>query len=143
MPYRYLDELSIADVGFRATGRSLGEVFASAWEASLRVMIEDPAALRPSLRRRILLQGESLELLLVDFLQELLYHKDAEGLLLRLESCHVERSGEGYLLRAAAAGETVDPERHRLGRDVKAVTFHRLRLERRRRGWELTVVLDI
>jgi SHS2 domain-containing protein len=51
--------------------------------------------------------------------------------------------GSALVLEAEARGEPLDPARHRLLADVKAVTLHRLRVERTVRGWEASVVLDI
>jgi SHS2 domain-containing protein len=47
-----------------------------------------------------------------------------------------------FSLTAAAWGETIDPSRHELLVDVKAVTLHRFRVEKASRGWEATVILD-
>jgi SHS2 domain-containing protein len=106
-------------------------------------MLPEPATLRRLKRRRIELANPALDLLLFDFLGELIYHKDAEGLLLGLERVAVREAPGGYRLEAEAAGEAVDPARHALGVDVKAVTLHRLAVERTPQGWQATVVLDV
>ena len=85
-------------------------------------------------------------MLLHSFLQEAIYYKDAESLLLRIETCRVSEGrepGEAARVEARAVGEPIDPERQRLGTDVKAVTFFRLSLTRDSRGWRATVVLDV
>jgi SHS2 domain-containing protein len=144
MPYRFLEGLSVADVSFEATGSTPEELFSDSWEAALRVMIEEPSALQGRERRAIELEGDSLEFLLVDFLQELLFYKDAEGLLLRLAKCRIDTRDGGYHLVAEAAGESVDPRRHKLGVDVKAVTYHHLGVERHTSGgWRATFILDV
>lgn len=143
MPHRRLEGLTQADVAFRAEGSSLEEVFRSAWEATLEVMLADAARLRPLERRRIELAHPQADLLLFDFLQQLLFYKDAEGLLLRLESLSIEQGPDGCRLKAEAAGEAADPARHELGGDVKAVTLHRFELRRAESGWLATVILDV
>jgi SHS2 domain-containing protein len=166
MHFEYLDDLTAADVAFRAEGESLEAVFEAAWEATLGVMIvlpEDsessspPAssggcgetraprsqAPRPRVRRRIRLSAPEPELLLHDLLEELVYRKDAEGLLLRLSSCRVWQDGGLWRLEAVAAGEKIDPTHHRLGIDVKAVTWHRFNLVREQGLWRATVILDV
>jgi SHS2 domain-containing protein len=143
MPHRRLPGLTQADVAFRAEGASLEEVFRTAWEATLEVMLPDPACLRALERRRIELANAEADLLLFDFLQQLLFFKDAEGLLLRLDSLSIEPGPKGLSLRAEAAGEAVDPARHELGTDVKAVTLHRFELRRINHGWRATVILDV
>ncbi|UCF96997.1 MAG: archease [Spirochaetaceae bacterium] len=149
MPYRYRDDLTVADIGFEAQGGTPEELFLSAWEATLRVMIENPSAIERAVTRNITLEEPSLDLLLHNFLQELIYHKDAEALLLRIEQCRIEGIGENegvkdpVRLEASAVGEAIDPGRHRLGTDVKAVTFHNFSLTSEHRGWKTTVVLDV
>ena len=106
-------------------------------------MAEDLEAIEDRLRRPIRLEEASADLLLYRLLEELIFLKDTEGLLLRVPVVGI-RGGEGaYTLEAEARGEPLDPRRHRLQADVKAVTLHRLRVERTARGWEATVVLDI
>ncbi len=46
-------------------------------------------------------------------------------------------------VEAFLAGETLDPGRHHMRADVKAVTFHRFRLEKTNGGWEALLILDI
>ena len=142
MPFEYLEDLTAADVAFRAEGGSLEELFAAAWEATLGVIV-DPRDLRPRVRRRIRLQDRGLEQLLYAFLEEQLYLKDAQGLLLRLETCRVDRRGGKWRVQAVAAGEPADPERHNLGTDVKAVTWHHFSLRREADRWQATVILDV
>jgi SHS2 domain-containing protein len=146
MPYRYLDDLTVADVAFEARGSSLEELFTAAWEATLQVMIENPNSLGKVESRNIALVESSLDLLLHNFLQELIYYKDADGLLLRIEDCRirwVEGRSKFARLDARGRGQTIDPKVHRLGTDVKAVTFYRFDLARENRGWRATVVLDV
>ena len=143
MSYRYRDDLSVADVAFEAEGTSLEELFTSAWDATLHVMIENPTALHSNSRKRISIQDRRVDLLLVNFLQELIYFKDAEALLLRLEHCRIEAGTTPAKLEAVAAGERIDAARHRLGTDVKAVTFHRFSLKQEGELWRTTVVLDV
>jgi SHS2 domain-containing protein len=138
-----LEGLTRADAAFRAEEADLEELFRTAWRATLELMLPDPATLRARERRRIELANPALDLLLFDFLGELIYYKDAAGLLLGLERLAVREGPGGYRLEAEAAGEAADPARHALGVDVKAVTLHRLAVERTPRGWQATVVLDV
>jgi SHS2 domain-containing protein len=143
MSYRYRDDLSVADVAFEAEGTSLEELFTSAWDATLQVMIENPSALGSKSRRSIAIENQSVDLLLYNFLQELIYYKDAEALLLRLEHCRIDAGTSPAKLEALAAGEPIDSKRHHLGVDVKAVTFYRFCLKHEGELWRTTVVLDV
>ena len=93
MGYRLIGGLTRADVAFRAEEESLEELFRTAWRATLELML--PAArLESRERRHIEVANPAVDLLLFDFLGELIYYKDAEGLLLDLESLTL-RGGTG------------------------------------------------
>jgi SHS2 domain-containing protein len=143
MPYEFLPELATSDIAFRASGSSLEEVFRSASDAVMNAMIENLDSIQPLMVRRIDLVKDTLEMLLFDFLQEVIYYKDSEQLLLRIKEVHIAEGHGEYKLRAEAAGEILDPARHQQRVDVKAVTFHQFALQRSNSGWEAIVVLDI
>lgn len=133
----------MADVAFEAEGKSLEELFTSAWDATLRVMIENPFVIDSKSRKSIAIEDQSIDLLLYNFLQELIYYKDAEALLLRLEYCRIDAGTPPAKLEALAAGEPIDSKRHHLGVDVKAITFYRFSLKKEGELWRTTVVLDV
>ena len=84
MPYKFLDEIATADIAFEATGRDLPELFSDAADATMNVMIDNLDAIEARETRQIELSNDKLDMLLFDFLQELIYFKDAERLLLRV-----------------------------------------------------------
>ena len=141
--YRYLEGIATADVAFEAWGATPEETFLAAADATLNTMVEEIGTVAPQERRAFSLAADSLDLLLLELLQELVYHKDAGRLLLRVRDLRIEESGSGFRLHADAIGETIDPEKHSLLADVKAVTLHRLVVERVPDGWRAVVVLDV
>ena len=143
MGYRFLDDIAIADVAFRAWGESLEELFQDAARATMQVMVEDLRSIASSRTRRVELRASSAELLLFDFLQEVVFFKDAEQLLLLPARVEIAASGGEWSMRSTLTGEELNPERHPLLVDVKVVTMHRFSLERRGAGWQAEVVLDI
>ena len=72
MPYHYLEEIGTADIAFEATGRDLPELFRAAADATVNVMIDNIDAIHPVETRQIELSNDKLDMLLFDFLQELL-----------------------------------------------------------------------
>jgi SHS2 domain-containing protein len=143
MPYEFVDELTVADIAFRAWGRDLEETFVSAANAVMNTMVEDLDTIQPHNTRSLDVEHEALDLLLFNFLQELVYYKDADQLLLRVQQLHIADERQPYTLQATAVGEPIDPGRHRMRVDVKAVTLHRFSLMQTDGGWEATVILDI
>ena len=142
-PYRYLEEIATADVAFEAWGATPEETFLAAADATLNTMVEEIGTVAQREHREISVVAGGFDLLLFEFLQEIVYHKDAERLLLRIRELRIEEAGSGYRLHAEAIGETIDPARHPLLADVKAVTLHRLSVEKTPSGWRAVVVLDV
>ena len=143
MPFHYLEEVGTADIAFEATGRDLPELFTAAADATMNVMIDNLEAIEPRKTRRIGLKNDAIDMLLFDFLQELIYFKDADRLLLRIREVQIDEKDDAYSLNATAAGESLNPARHRQRADVKAVTLHDFRVEKSDDGWKANVLLDI
>jgi SHS2 domain-containing protein len=143
MPYKFLEEIGIADIAFEATGRDLPELFMAAADATMNVMIDNLDAIEPRETRHIELVNDKLDMLLFDFLQEFVYFKDAERLLLRVQEALIHENGGKFSLKAKTAGEPLDSARHHQRADVKAVTLHDFSVEKQDDGWKATVLLDI
>jgi len=141
MGYRFLDHTS--EVAFEAWGGTLSELFESAAEATLRTMIEEPDSVRSCRPYTFEMTHSDLDLLLFAFLQELVYVKDARLLLLRPKETEVYETAQGWRARICLTGESLDPERHAQAVDVKAVTLHQFRVEKKTDGWWCHVILDV
>ena len=141
--FEFVDRVT-SDLSFVARGARVEDVFAASAEALLAATLEDPATVAAREHRSLALEEPELELLLLRFLNELIYWKDAEQLLLRAETLRIRR-GAAASLEARLAGERIDPERHRLESDVKAATAHDLRVRQLQGGggWEAAVTLDV
>ncbi|MBW4489736.1 MAG: archease [Trichocoleus desertorum ATA4-8-CV12] len=143
MSYEFLEDIAIADIAFQAWGKDLQEVFLAAGDAVTNTMIDNLEAIAPQETRTFTLDNDELDLLLFNFLQEFIYYKDSELLLLRPQQVKIEQKDMIYYLTAIAKGEELDPERHEQRVDVKAVTLHRFKLEQTPDGWTALVILDI
>jgi len=100
-----------------------------------------PASATPCGRSHV--EADCLDLALLKLLEALIYAKDAEGNFLCITSVSVREQDTRWVVDAAATGEAIDPSRHLLSGDVKAVTLHRLNVQRSDSGWKATVVLHI
>jgi SHS2 domain-containing protein len=109
----------------------------------MNVMVVNLGAIAERESRAVQAEESEPDLLLFQLLQELIFYKDAERLLLRVRGLRIERAPGGYRLAADLAGEGIDADRHELNVDVKAVTLHRFRVETKEGGWKATVILDV
>ena len=130
-----------ADVGLHVFGVGLQELFANAAQA-LMSLHTDPEKIRPVEETRISLEAESSEALLRAWMAELLYLYHAEKKLTAQVSFTILTENK---LEAIVRGETLDMSRHEITGEVKAVTWHRLKIERTGKGGRLkaTLVLDV
>jgi SHS2 domain-containing protein len=127
-----------ADVGIVAHGRTLAEVFANA-AAGMMAFLIAPDAVRPTETRRITVEADDREGLLVAWLNELLVLLNGDGFVPGV--FRVERLTDRRL-EADVLGEPVAPERHRFQLDVKAATYHQLEI-RRNEQWHARVIFDV
>ncbi len=147
MDYTYsfeiIEGITRADIALSIRGQAIESIFFGAAKALLAVMLEDPESAVPVEERAINLERENEELLLFSFLDELIFLKDAENLLLVPRDISVETGANGAALRCVAGADVIDRERHRFNVDVKAVTMHRLEIRRVGELWSALVVLDV
>ncbi len=141
MPWKFVEGITVADVAFEATGRSLDDVFSASAEAVTATMVKEVKSLRPIVKKELELSAVSPEQLLHDFLEELVYLKDAELLLFGRTVTTIKKDGKS--LTASLYGEKLNPKRHELLVDVKAVTWHGFSLKKSGREWRATAVLDV
>lgn len=128
-----------ADVGVRGCGSTLASAFEQAALALTAVAV-DPAELRPSVEVRIECEAPDSEILLVDWLNRLVYEGSVKGLLFGSFDVQLE----GGRLRASAWGEPVDRVRHEPTVEVKGATFTALSVRNTSdRGWVAECVVDV
>src|SRR5262245_14681994 len=102
----------------------------------------DPGTVCLEVERIIELEASALDLLLDDWLSELIFLKDRDRLMFPEIGVHV-RGTSPYRLEARLRGGMIEAGRTVLGADPKAVTFHQLSVERRGDGWQAGVIIDI
>jgi SHS2 domain-containing protein len=128
-----------ADVGIIVYGKDLRSLFENAGEGFFH-LITDLKKVRLRTEREIEINGESLERLMVDWLNGLLYLHDVENLLFK--RFNVESVGvEG--LKAKVRGEVFEEKVHVIKTGVKAVTYHQLEVRKEKEGWRAQIIFDL
>jgi len=140
--FRFLDDVAIADVAFDAEGDSVHAIFAGATHALLTTLA-DPATVGSSWEQKIERRDTDLSQLLFDWLSDIVYWKDAAGVVFHDAPMTIVKEGEQWMLTARLIGDPVDRERQELRNDVKGVTKHLYALHRIDGRWQARVVLDV
>jgi SHS2 domain-containing protein len=131
-----------ADIAARLTAPDLGGLFEAAADAFTEALT-DRATVRSAEARDIRIEAPELDLLLVEWLEELLYLFETDGLLVATAHAQVTQREKTCTIEASVFGERRDPARHPLKLLVKAVTYHGLQIERVNESYVATVIFDI
>ncbi len=140
MGYRFLEHT--ADLAVEVNAASLAELFSEALRA-MTDCVTDVERVERRLSRGFELTGEDPELLLVDWLSELLCAFEIEGQLFSTAATRIGRRDGKLELTAEAGGEIYDPQRHPLKVLIKGVTYHGLEVREQDGVWRATIVFDI
>lgn len=128
-----------ADIGLVVYGDDLKALFENAGEGFFHI-ITDLRKVKRRIERPITLRGESLDRLIVDWLNELLYLHDVEGLLFK--GFKVKSVGEDGL-KATVKGEPFQEGVHVIKTGVKAVTYHQIEVRQENGHWRAQIVIDL
>ena len=128
-----------ADLGLRVRAASLGELFVDAARGLFSVMVSSIDAVRTGEEISFSIEADDIEQLLHDWLAELLYTFHARRLVL----AEFDVAVDGMSLTATARGEPIDTTRHDIEDEVKAITWHGLKVEQNDDGWLAEVIVDV
>jgi len=140
--FRFLDSIALADLAFEAEGDSIEEVFHAATQAVIET-IASSRTISASWERTIERNDRDLSELLFDWLSDIVYWKDAAGVVFREARLTVIKAGDDWVLRARLIGAPVDRQTQELRSDVKGITKHLYELKQDGASWKARVVLDV
>ena len=140
MPFTFLDHTG--DIGVDLAAASLSALLEEAARAFTSTMC-DPATVEARQTYSIEIAAATADLLLVDWLEELLYRFDVDRLLPRRAAVTLTSQAAPWRIAATLTGETVDPARHDVSVLIKGVTYHELNVTETPEGWRARVIFDI
>jgi SHS2 domain-containing protein len=128
-----------ADIGIVAGGGDMKTAFENAAKGMFSI-ITDRRKVRSVIRREAAVSAPDREMLLVAWLNELVYLFDTRRFLgKRFEITELTDTS----LKATIYGEDIDPSRHEIRIGIKAVTYHMLRVSEAAGRWQVRVIFDI
>jgi SHS2 domain-containing protein len=136
-PFEIIDHT--ADIGIVAYGADIKQVFANA-ALGLFNLMADLDNLKEDVKREIELSAEDVEVLLVEWLNELIYISEVEHIIFKRFEINELRNTQ---LKATCFGEKIKPGQHRLKREIKAATYHMLRLNKEDGSYKVQIIFDI
>ena len=128
-----------ADIGLRAFGKDLGELFENSASGMFEI-IADLKNVKPKTHLTIEVGALNREELLVNWLRELLYQYNTQEILFK--KFEIEKITDNRI-NAKAWGEKLDSQRHNLKTEIKAVTYYDLKIKKEEEGWSSQVIFDI
>lgn len=128
-----------ADLGLEVYGKNEKELFSNAAFAVFDLIV-DLQDVDIKETRRLVVKGADREDLLVNYLREILYMLNGKGMLLKdfsileIDSRH---------LVGEVRGEPFNPDKHIIKAEIKAVTYHQVKVEKNKDGWKARVIFDV
>lgn len=129
-----------ADIGFQVSAQTLEGLFAEAAAAFTDCLVEKRGALAVQERRTVRLEAQSFEELLVAWLEELLFLFETKGLIgveFKVARCELKN------FEAEVEGVEWDEKKQPLKTQIKAVTYHGLKIEKKPSGFTAQIILDV
>ena len=128
-----------ADVGIMAYGSDMRQLFSNA-ALALFSLITDHGSIIEKIRRDVQIVSKDSNSLLVEWLNELIYLFDTEGVLFsRFDIKNLSNSK----LTATCWGESFDPLKHKIRIEVKAATYHMLKINKDDSKYSVQVIFDV
>ena len=128
-----------ADIGLRAYGKDLKELFTNAAYGMFKILA-DLKNVRPKESLEIKLKAPNIEELFLSWLGELLYQYNSKGIIFK--EVLIDKLNERSV-SAQARGEKLDLKRHRLKTEIKAATYHELKVQKVKDTWQGEVIFDV
>ena len=136
-PYELIDHT--ADIGIKVYGKDIAELFKNAAFAMFDI-IADLSSLKNSVTVDIKKDAPNSEELLVAWLDELLYNFYTKGLI--FSQFEIVDLNDSHIT-AKAFGRHIGENRSRLKTEIKAVTYHELKIENKNNIWQTQLIFDV
>ncbi len=137
--FRVIDHT--ADIGLLIKGKNKEELFAEAARGMFSILIAKSlrgASATWQSQFEIKVEGLTLEELLVAFLNELLYLAEKEKAIFNRFKVEIKKIKNRFYLQGRIKKNSQVPKR-----EVKAATYHNLKVEKKGNFWQTTIIFDV
>ncbi|MBU1198296.1 MAG: archease [Nanoarchaeota archaeon] len=137
--YEYLDHT--ADLKIRAYGKTIEEAFVNTAIGGFD-FLTDTKKVKKKIEKNISISANRIESLLYDFLEELLFMLDTDGLITaEIKDLKIQQEKEKYSLTCIALGDNY--KNYDVKGNIKSVTYSEMSIKKEKNGFIIEVVLDI
>ncbi len=136
-PFEVIDHT--ADIGIVAYGSDIKGLFANAALGLFSLML-DLNTIGETVERALELSAEDTDILLVEWLNELIYIFDVEHT--AFKRFEIDELTDNTI-KARCFGEKIDPQKQKIRREIKAATYHMLQIEKQDSTYKVQVIFDI
>ncbi len=137
MGYKVID--TTADTGIEVWGHNLKELFEEAARGMISIMY-DVDKIEEKQKKEIEIKGIDEEDLLISLLNEIIYLKDAEKFLVKRV---IIEDIKDKNLKVLLLGETYDPNKHEIIEDIKAATYHNIKILKEKDNLKTKIIFDV
>ncbi len=138
-----LEDIAIADACYELHGNSIEEIFMAGFLALMETSVE-LNTVKEDLTKKVLLKHKDLERLFYEFLEELIFLKDAELLIFKDCKLTLEKGAlnDDFTLVADLIGQKLDDSVSTIT-DVKAITYYQFYIKQVEKRWESRITFDL
>ncbi|MEG8947593.1 archease [Rosettibacter firmus] len=141
MPYKFIEHT--ADVAVEVEGSTLEELFISAFSAWKEIVMGTNSQSREQ-SKKFLFSSKTLEELLIEFLSELNYQLYTKKWIINfINKILIHKVNENYHLDVEVFGESIKKKDYVIKEEIKAVTFHKMKIEEKNGNFSTIIVFDI
>jgi SHS2 domain-containing protein len=126
-----------ADVKIHAEASTLEALFTDAFLALMQVVYGTDR--NEGIIKEIRIESDNIESLLCDFLSEVLFIAEVDGLVFSRAEIMID----GLHLTAILHGESFEPMRHSSGTEVKGISYSGLIIQKEANGYMLDILFDV
>jgi SHS2 domain-containing protein len=141
MSYRFIEHT--ADIAVEVEGESLNDLFISSCYA-WREAAMDISSFQKESSKKFIFNSTNLEVLLIELLSELNFQLYSKGwVFVTIQNLLIEETDSGYHLEIELFGQKHNSEIHKFKEEIKAVTYHQMKIEKVNNTYKTLIVFDI
>ncbi|MGB9677479.1 MAG: archease [Candidatus Ratteibacteria bacterium] len=126
-----------ADIGITVNGKTVEEIFINSLKGLYKIMGAKSNDKENNIE--INLEAEELENLLVKFLNEMIYYMETKKILGEIEEIKIKNENNMYNLFVKLKVKKIE----KIEKEIKATTYHNLKIEKMSDGYKTTIIFDL